>query len=198
VEYRVVGFLRCLWTLWCIRLWDLGGATAATRVVTGGAWCSQWKVKVYSNSGDEQEWKWNPLWVQIFSAFMNVIRQRRRIFLLRRLLKNLYTTANCYWSRRKSMEKFLERHMHSIIYDPRAANMGVWNDTRTCLRPMFTAAWFTCSVRCRAPANMSRVIGPCLWMNKDILTTREHGLWTRPVSASRVDSAPVNAGHKHG
>ena len=31
---RVVGFLCCMW---CIKLWDLGGATAATRVVTGGA-----------------------------------------------------------------------------------------------------------------------------------------------------------------
>ena len=29
--YRVVGFLSCLW---CIKLWDLGGATAASRVVS--------------------------------------------------------------------------------------------------------------------------------------------------------------------
>ena len=33
IIYRVAGFLLCLW---CIKLWDLGGATAATRVVTGG------------------------------------------------------------------------------------------------------------------------------------------------------------------
>jgi len=34
IMYGVVGFLRCVW---CIKLWDLGGMTAATRVVTGAA-----------------------------------------------------------------------------------------------------------------------------------------------------------------
>jgi len=33
IMYGVVGFLRCVW---CVKLWDLGGTTAATRVVTGG------------------------------------------------------------------------------------------------------------------------------------------------------------------
>jgi len=28
IMYRIVGLL---WCLWCINLWDLGGATAATR-----------------------------------------------------------------------------------------------------------------------------------------------------------------------
>jgi len=38
---------RCLW---CIKLWDLGGATAATRATRGVI--MQWRMTVYSNSGD--------------------------------------------------------------------------------------------------------------------------------------------------
>ena len=34
IMYRVVGFL---WCLWCIQLWVLGGASAATQVLGGGA-----------------------------------------------------------------------------------------------------------------------------------------------------------------
>jgi len=41
IVYRVVGFL---WCLWCIKLWVLGGASAATRIVGGGASQNQWRV----------------------------------------------------------------------------------------------------------------------------------------------------------
>ena len=75
----------------CIKSWDLGGATAATRMVVGGAWCNQWRVTVYSNSGDEQEWKWNhaeprvkhpenvlmsqPLWKLLTIFYMHVCQK---------------------------------------------------------------------------------------------------------------------------
>jgi len=54
IMYRVVGFL---WCLCCIKLWDLGGATAATRVVTGGAYIviSEGWMTVYSHSWNKSE-----------------------------------------------------------------------------------------------------------------------------------------------
>jgi len=52
IMYRVVGFL---WCLWCIKLWVLGGASAATRIVRGGASRNQWRVATATTSKNESK-----------------------------------------------------------------------------------------------------------------------------------------------